>query len=179
MPARALRLCAIIELVRFRTREAGDFNYHDTSRFWVSVVAGIVIPDNRWAAVQTFAAEHQRRWDMPEPKAANMDDPQALAELDARVDTALVPETVDMIVVSCAHDRCLTGALSCSNRDEVGLLDQPVDDPRDLTKRGLTLRGRDDDLRRCSQAPDLDVGHATLAELFLKHAPGRRGVPLG
>lgn len=68
----------MIEIVRIRVDEAGDFNYRDRSRFWVSVVAGVVIPDNRWAAVEAFVAERRRRWDMPELKAAHMDDSQLM-----------------------------------------------------------------------------------------------------
>jgi hypothetical protein len=68
----------MIELVRIRVDEAGDFNYRDRSRLWVSVVAGIVIPDNSWAAVEAFATERRRRWDMPELKAADMNDAQLM-----------------------------------------------------------------------------------------------------
>ncbi len=40
--------------MRIRVDEAGDFNYDDVDRFWVSVVAGVAFPDSRWAIVRDF-----------------------------------------------------------------------------------------------------------------------------
>jgi hypothetical protein len=68
----------MIDRMRIRIDEAGDFSYRDTTRFSVSVVAGIVIPDSRWAAVERFVEERQKLWDMTELKATELDDSQLM-----------------------------------------------------------------------------------------------------
>ena len=60
--------------MRIRIDEAGDFNYVSDARLWISVVAGIVIPDKRWPAVERYVAERKAAWGVPELKAADMDD---------------------------------------------------------------------------------------------------------
>ncbi|MDQ4144161.1 MAG: hypothetical protein M3198_10545 [Actinomycetota bacterium] len=62
--------------MRIRIDEAGDFNYRDETRVWISVVGGIVIPDKRWASIEAFVVD--RKWTMPELKAAEMTDAQLL-----------------------------------------------------------------------------------------------------
>lgn len=64
--------------MKLRVDEAGDFNYESSARFWVGVVAGVVIPDQRWAAVEAFVAARTEAWCMPELKAAQMEDDQLM-----------------------------------------------------------------------------------------------------
>jgi len=70
---------AIIVRVYIRIDESGDFSYRDDGLLRVSVIAGIVIPDRNWSAVNHFVDEHKRAWDMPdELKAGSMTDEQLL-----------------------------------------------------------------------------------------------------
>jgi len=68
----------MISMMRIRIDEAGDFNYHDETRLSISVVAGIVIPDQSWDAVEQFVRARQSDWDMTELKAGEMDDAQLM-----------------------------------------------------------------------------------------------------
>jgi len=64
--------------MRIRTDEAGDFSYESEARLWISVVAGIVIPDKRWSDVDDFVAQREVDWEKAELKAADMDDSQLM-----------------------------------------------------------------------------------------------------
>src|SRR5579875_1725917 len=68
----------MISIMRIRIDEAGDFSYHDKTRLSISVVAGIVIPDQSWDAVEQFVRARQSAWDMTELKAGEMDDTQLM-----------------------------------------------------------------------------------------------------
>jgi len=69
---------AIIFLMRIRIDEAGDFSYKDETRLWISIVAGVVIPDKRLSALEAFVTERKARWGMSELKAVDMDDSQLM-----------------------------------------------------------------------------------------------------
>jgi hypothetical protein len=83
--------------MRIRVDEAGDFSYRDKTRLWISVIAGIVIPDERWAGVQTFVSDRKDRWDVSELKALDMDDSQLMEVAEFVI-------TEDLTVAAIATD---------------------------------------------------------------------------
>jgi hypothetical protein len=83
--------------MRIRIDEAGDFKYGPDQLLRVSVVAGIVVPDGRWASVQEFVERYKRDYEVHELKAATMHKKQleAVAEFIITEDLTIAAIATD------------------------------------------------------------------------------------
>jgi hypothetical protein len=90
--------------MHIRFDEAGDFNYENPNRFWVSVVAGVVIPDSRWEAIERFVDECCAAWQVDELKAEQMNHSQLLevARFIAREELTVAAIATDSRVFTAA-----------------------------------------------------------------------------
>jgi len=60
-----------------RFDESGDFDFRNSERFALAVVAGVAIPDRSWAEVEAFVAAKTAAWGMPrEIKGSALDQEQ-------------------------------------------------------------------------------------------------------
>jgi hypothetical protein len=76
--------------VKIRIDEAGQFSFKSASPLALCVVAAVIYPDAKVAAVEKFVAEKRREWDMPrELKAGEMFDGQLLEVAEFFVDADL------------------------------------------------------------------------------------------
>lgn len=60
--------------VKVRIDESGDFDFSNEERFWVCTVAGVVIPDGRWPAVEAWIHAQNQTREVDELKASQLGD---------------------------------------------------------------------------------------------------------
>ena len=68
--------------MKIRIDECGDFDFSNEDRFRVAVVAGVVIPDDRWPGVEAWiAAQNQTRGER-ELKARSLGDSELVEAVE-------------------------------------------------------------------------------------------------
>jgi hypothetical protein len=68
--------------VKIRIDESGDFDFSSDRRFWVAVVAGVVIPDDRWAAVEAWVDAYNQLRGTEEIKAKDLDESELVEAME-------------------------------------------------------------------------------------------------
>ncbi|HKN45848.1 MAG TPA: DUF3800 domain-containing protein, partial [Propionibacteriaceae bacterium] len=68
--------------MKIRIDECGDFDFSNGDRFWVAVVAGVVIPDDRWPAVEAWIATQNRTRGEREMKARSLGDSELVEAVE-------------------------------------------------------------------------------------------------
>lgn len=68
--------------MKIRIDECGDFDFSNGDRFWVAVVAGVVIPDDRWPVVEAWIATHNQARRERELKARLLGDSELVEAVE-------------------------------------------------------------------------------------------------
>lgn len=154
--------------MKVRIDEAGDFNYANLDRFRVSVLAGLVIPDGQWDAVQRSVHELAASWGVDELKANAMNTEQlmVLARLVADHELTVAAIATDARIFTAEAQRRWRDRQTAVFLEAVDRSTRAKNDPDVVERVGRTRRRINHD-RHIKQPNFLQYG--ILAPWLLAH----------